>query len=242
MNNKPLIGIVTPTYQRLKFLKKFIANLKAQSYQKFVFVVVHDGPNEDCRMLCEKSFGGDERMKFINTPIRCNDWGVSPRIIGIEYLSEIGADYIALWDDDNYFYRYALETIRNELIYFESPRVLLVNLDRGYEVYPQYKDNSLTVIDKVDTGNLIVRHDIATMYYHKVKDTCGDLYSQDLYFFNILRSNLPTDGVAVSKEISIGLYDGLRPMYFWRRKLKLPTFGFLYQFKIYRSIRKFLRS
>ena len=240
----PLIGIVTPTYNRIRFLKSFIANLHKQTYKNFIFVLIHDGPSIETAKLAKKLFRDDPRMIYLETDRRGNDWGVSPRLLGIQYLDSLSRkpDYLAMWDDDNKFYKDALYQISEEAQKNQMADLLILNVLRDYRILPELCGPGRLDFSIIDTANIIPKFQLAVKIYPKVGEIKGDLYSQDKYFFLLLKQELQESQIHLTNGKILGRYDGLRLLYTLRIVLRIPTFEYFNRFSGYRFLRRQFRK
>src|SRR3954470_2763102 len=127
MTTKLKFGIVTPTYRRDNFLNIFLRRIRAQSYSSWDVVVVHDGKSDSARSLVDRYSSSDPRIRYLETPCRANDFGVTPRLFGMTNgLAGRDCDYVVLWDDDNLFYTNSLRVIARSLVEAACPELLLV--------------------------------------------------------------------------------------------------------------------
>src|SRR5437764_11809797 len=99
------IGIITPSYRRPKLLRPFIRRVRSQSYPFWNLSIIHDGEDETTRSVVAKYAARDARVQYRETPCRANDYGVTPRLLGIsEAFGGRGCDYLVFWDVDNLLY------------------------------------------------------------------------------------------------------------------------------------------
>jgi len=94
---KPLVSVVTPTWQRHDLLlKRCVPSVQAQTYGDVEHIIVSDGPDPELAALLPAA------VRFVQLPehdpaIR---WGLRARLHGIGLAR---GDYIAYLDDDNSF-------------------------------------------------------------------------------------------------------------------------------------------
>ena len=90
----PLISIVTPTRERLSFLKLTIEAIRAQTYRNFELFIVADGHQEDVEKhvlsLC------DDRIKYLSC-----DFAGRPSVARNLGIKHSVGDFVALCDDDD---------------------------------------------------------------------------------------------------------------------------------------------
>ena len=137
-SSKIRFGIITPTYRRELLLKPFIRNVRSQSYRYWNLCIVHDGEDEATRSMVNEFAASDPRLHYLETPNRANDFGVTPRLLGMtQGLSGRGCDYLVFWDDDNYFYHNALRNIARSLrVCSKSPMLGSVSVAACTETDP----------------------------------------------------------------------------------------------------------
>lgn len=131
------IGIITPTYNRNRLLKRFIHQICRQHYQNWRLVVVHDGPNPETQAMVAQFSLQDQRIAYLELETRANDFGATPRLRGITYLAtQEQVDYLVFWDDDNSFRRDALAQINADLLTKGCPKVLIVPFWHENKILP----------------------------------------------------------------------------------------------------------
>ncbi len=242
MNSKIRIGIVTPTYRRELLLKLFIRNVRSQSYRYWNLCIVHDGENEATRSMVNEFAARDPRLHYLETPNRANDFGVTPRLLGMtQGLSGRGCDYLVFWDDDNYFYHNALRSIARSLSAANYPDLLLVPIHYREKILPADKPASELEKAELDAANLVVRYDLACQHYQTVEERCksgANSYNQDFLLFEEVRRAVLPQSLAVAHIKPIALYDGmLRDVRFqhFRRSWHVPQLYILSRIPWYRD-------
>lgn len=100
---KPLISIITPTWQRHeRLLNRCIPSVQAQAYPKVEHVIVCDGPDlELLEKITSLHSGGAfaHPVRFVQLPEhKGHQWGSRARLAGIEAS---GGAYIGYIDDDD---------------------------------------------------------------------------------------------------------------------------------------------
>jgi glycosyltransferase involved in cell wall biosynthesis len=234
-------AIVTPTYRRRHFLRRFVGRVRAQTHPHLTFVLVHDGPSPETAALARRLFEDDPRCVYLETPERANDWGVSPRLAALAHLAgqESPPDYVLLWDDDNRMHRGALAAIADTLG-DQRPDLLMVGLRRDYRVVPV--ETATGELSSVDTGNIVASFELFRSQYPRVPTAGGDLYHQDLYFYRLCVEQSPAPKIMRALDVIVGRYDGLRRLYSLRLALRIPPMTALYKHAWYRRLRGFLRG
>jgi len=214
MNSMIRFGIITPTYRRKLLLKLFIRNVRSQSYPSWDLCIVHDGEDEAIRCMVNEYAARDPRLHYLETPNRANNFGVTPRLLGMtQGFSGRGCDYLVFWDDDNYFYHNALRNIARSLSAANYPDVLLVPIYYGDRILPADKPASALEKAELDAANLVVRYDLACQHYQTVGERCKSgavAYNQDFFLFEEVRRAIPPQSIAVAHIKPIAFYDGMQ--------------------------------
>jgi glycosyltransferase involved in cell wall biosynthesis len=94
----PKVSLAIATYRQPDPLACLLYSLKAQSYDHWEAIVVHDGPGPEARAVVDHI--ADARIRLIETPERKGQYGHPWRQLGIEACT---GDYIGLSNGDNYY-------------------------------------------------------------------------------------------------------------------------------------------
>lgn len=104
-----MVSIVVPIYNKEKELKKCINSLINQTYKDLEIILVNDGSKDSSRIICEKFFKQDSRIKLINK----ENQGVElARMTGIENST---GEYITFVDSDDWIPNNAIENLLNAI-------------------------------------------------------------------------------------------------------------------------------
>ncbi len=107
-NEKPLISVYTPTYNRGKLLiERAVKSVLNQTYENFEFIIIGDNCTDDTGELV--STIDDSRIKFYNIPKRGkrypetveNHWFAGPVVAANTALKMVKGKWIARIDDDD---------------------------------------------------------------------------------------------------------------------------------------------
>ena len=94
MSANPLISVILPTYNRMKFLPKAVESILNQTYPDFELIIINDGSSDDTETWVNNQT--DKRIRFISYS---KNQGVSyARNLG---LKEAKGKYIAFTDSDD---------------------------------------------------------------------------------------------------------------------------------------------
>ena len=239
--NKLRIAIVTPTYRRTSFLAPFVRQVIRQDYGAWRLVIVHDGDDRQTRDLVKGFAARDGRIHFANTDQRANDFGITPRLLGVKLIANGDlADYTVFWDDDNAFFPGALTSIVHSLEYYGMPEVLLVPVRYQNSTRPHPGPVEHLRVGQVDMANFVVRSPLAARVYEEVWQRVrrdGRPYIQDFLFLDALRRELGPGHIRQANCRPLGRYDGLRILEAMRWKLGIPYLG-LSRFPWFRRLRQ----
>lgn len=98
-NDKPLVSVITPSYNSLFFILETIKSVQAQSYSNWEMLIVDDH-SQDCSVQEIRAFTkNDERIKLIT--LSQNGGAAKARNIA---LKEAQGDYIAFLDSDDLWF------------------------------------------------------------------------------------------------------------------------------------------
>jgi len=226
--------VVTPTYHRESLLARCLKQVRAQTYQRWRLLVVHDGPNPVTEQLVGRFRALDPRIEYLHAAIRGNDFGVTPRLEALRHAVRTNPpDYAVFWDDDDYFVRTALERIAANLKAANCPALLLSPYRYRNRVIPPpgIAIGELTA-GQVGTGNFAVRTPLALEAYEQIINRKNDsaqtlMYVQDYLLFDEIRKQEPRPSIEVARDGVIGMHDGLRPQVYLRNRLGIPPMGLL---------------
>lgn len=136
---KPLVSIITPTWQRHeRLLNRCIPSVQSQAYRRVEHVIVSDGPDPE---LAEKLAHQHEHGVFCH-PVRFAElpehaagqhWGHYARLAGIEAS---GGAYVAYLDDDDAYRPEHVATLARAL---QDPAV-----DWAYSVMESHSNSGLS--------------------------------------------------------------------------------------------------
>lgn len=116
MNTKPLVSVVTVTYNNGAFLKETISSVLAQTFRDFEYIIWDDGSTDDTKMIVE-SFS-DQRIRYFYGA----NQGVGPATI--EACKRVRGDYIARLDGDDVFLP---EKLEKQIAFFNNnPRASVI--------------------------------------------------------------------------------------------------------------------
>ena len=107
--NKPLISIITPSWNRAKFLEKLFNSLLIQKFKNFEWIVGNDGSTDETDSVIRSiSKRADFKIIYINSSLRIGKASLDN--IMLEYIS---GEYVSWCGSDDFFLPDAMENIFN---------------------------------------------------------------------------------------------------------------------------------
>lgn len=96
------IEFIIPTYNRTDHLLTLLGSLKSQNNPNWTAHVIADHPEPDVIVKINNiiSFLNDDRIKLTILDQRYNDWGHTPRNIGLDQST---GEWIVMSGEDNYY-------------------------------------------------------------------------------------------------------------------------------------------
>jgi glycosyltransferase involved in cell wall biosynthesis len=108
------VAVITPYHEPSSpYLKDCIASVKGQTHSNLIHVMVGDGCTLPPELL-------HPNLHNISLPQRLNNYGDSPRSIGVVYAFSLGVDAVAFLDSDNWFAENHLEIMVKNSIETQS--------------------------------------------------------------------------------------------------------------------------
>ncbi|SCJ97883.1 Hyaluronan synthase [uncultured Blautia sp.] len=91
-----LVSVIVPIYNVEKYLERCISSILEQSYNNIEVILVDDGSNDGCPIICDKFERKDARVKVVHKP---NGGLSSARNAGLEQMK---GEYITFIDSDDW--------------------------------------------------------------------------------------------------------------------------------------------
>lgn len=99
------VAVITPYHDpQSPYLEQCLKSVRDQTYSNLIHVTIGDG----CILKKEKDLEG---IHNISLPKNINNYGDSPRSIGVVYAFSIGADAVTFLDSDNWYAKDHIETM-----------------------------------------------------------------------------------------------------------------------------------
>src|SRR5262249_14326027 len=147
------VSMIVCAYFRDRQILPTLACFLAQTYQNFEVLVVHDGPG-DGGVRESVSLFADERLRYVETPERYNDWGNTPKAWGS--LQATG-EWIGHSNDDNYYAPVYFEMMLGALLR-EDAQFAYCNMIHSHHGWTPF--DTKPVAGYIDAGGWICHTDI----------------------------------------------------------------------------------
>lgn len=159
-------SFIVVCYQRYNKIGCLIHSLLSQSYDNFEVILIHDGYDSLHEEIITP-YLKDERFKYIHTPERHNDWGMTLRNMG---LGMVTGDWVINTNDDNYYVPVYLEELKRVIdekpecnfVYYDcvlNTHNILSHNGKDYGLFVPKINHSC-----IDMGQFAVKRDVITKY------------------------------------------------------------------------------
>lgn len=129
-NNRPVVSVVMPMYNSVKYLKEAVDSVLSQTFHNWELIIVDDGSTDGCTEIAKEYEQADKRIHLLINPTPIG-MPSAPRNIGIKAAR---GRYIAFLDSDDMWYPHKLE---QQLPLFRDPLVAI-----AYSNYEKTDENS----------------------------------------------------------------------------------------------------
>lgn len=97
-NKKPLISVITPVYNREKFIVECIQSVQNQTYTNYEHIIIDDGSLDKTVEVVENFASNDSKIIFIKNP---KNSGGKPGLVRNIGLKQAKGEFIAFLDSDD---------------------------------------------------------------------------------------------------------------------------------------------
>ncbi len=117
LQNQPLISVVVPVYNTLKYLPKCVASITAQTWNNLEILLVDDGSTDGTGALCDELARRDSRIKVYH---KRNGGSSSARNLGIRKAK---GEYLGFVDSDDFIEPDMYERLAEAAIEYDAHMV-----------------------------------------------------------------------------------------------------------------------
>ena len=161
------IEFIIPSYNRPHHLMCCVSSIMAQTVPNWKIHIIGDGSDEGIFDKVLQYCNGDDRVKFTNLPMRYNDWGFTPRNIGVEQATE---EWVVTTGEDNYyvcsFVEEFLSVVNEDTKFVYSDMIHNNFLYRYFDCQP--------VLTKIDVGCFMVKTELGKQMKYRTDDYGAD--------------------------------------------------------------------
>ena len=108
MAENPAVSVIVPMYKVEQYIKLCVDSILNQTFRDFEIILVDDASPDNCFELCQKLYGGNDKVKFIRHEKNCG-LGIT-RNTGIKNAR---GKYVYFVDSDDFILPQALEKFYN---------------------------------------------------------------------------------------------------------------------------------
>lgn len=114
----PKVSVIVPVYNTEKYLRQCIDSISSQTLSQIEIILVDDGSEEECALLCDELAQSDPRIKVIH---KTNAGPGMARNTGMEAAS---GEYIGFVDSDDYVKPEMYETLYTSAVKYNADLVV----------------------------------------------------------------------------------------------------------------------
>jgi glycosyltransferase involved in cell wall biosynthesis len=157
-SNMEKIEFIIPTYDRTNHLMCLLNSLCAQTSDNWVAHVIADAPPKGILDKIIKYFKDDDRIRFTILTERHNDWGHTPRNIGLELANE---KWVVMTGEDNYYIPKFVELFLDAALKSKDPTFIFCDMVHNWVNFDYIHVKSEIKYGKIDIGNFITKTEFA---------------------------------------------------------------------------------
>jgi glycosyltransferase involved in cell wall biosynthesis len=155
-----MITIIAVTYGHIESLKCFINSIKSQTNDNWNLFIVHDGPNPSLKESIINENYLNDKINFIEHPIRTQNYGHILRKWSLENLNL--SERVLLTNADNYYTPTLVDEVlkfNEDFIYFDVVHSHSNKSNHNKSTYGFM--NTHLISGKIDMGCVIVKSELA---------------------------------------------------------------------------------
>jgi len=191
--NKPIVSVITPTYNHEKFIKYCIESVLNQTYQNWEMIVVDDFSNDGTSEIIEEYIKRDKRIRTIR---HTENYGIYRLFESYnEALKIARGEFIAILEGDDCWPKDKLE---KQLPFFDGDKVVLT-WGRGAYIDAEGKIIGLMLFPRISSKS-------KSIYYNK---PIG-MTLKKLLFENFI---IPAASIMIRKSVLLSIGGFKQPSY-----------------------------
>jgi glycosyltransferase involved in cell wall biosynthesis len=170
------IEFIIPTYERTDHLMCMINSIYAQRSDRWSINVVADCPPKGKLDKIIDYFKNDDRIRFTILEERYNDWGHTPRNIGLQMAKE---EWVVMTGEDNYY----TPVFVDHFLDYLTPTAKFVYCDmiHNWLNFEYIHIKSALEYGRIDIGNFASKTSLAKQIKLNTKIIDADFYFVDEY-------------------------------------------------------------
>ena len=204
-NNKPIISVIVPTYNKGNFIMKSIRSIQNQSFKNIEIVIINDCSTDNTSKYFNNLLKTDPRIRIFTHLKNMGVWRT--RIDGILYSR--GKYILTLESGDPYEDNYVLEDAYNIMEKY--------NLDTSKFIYRSIKrkdiyynlNNSIIPIHVYNKSKIVYGSENIEKYNNEIMKTSKNIWT------SMIRANIFIKGLYLLNDIVLNLYKNLWEDLWW---------------------------
>ena len=169
-NNTELVSIIVPVYRVEKYLKACVNSLINQTYNNIEIILIDDGSDDNCPIICDELQKIDSRIKVIHK----KNGGLSDaRNYG---LKKCLGQYVTFVDSD--------DTVKEDYVEYLMNLIYKYNIKLSVCAYILMNDNKIISTQEKDYEKKICQKEALRkiMYQEDINvATCAKMYKKELF-------------------------------------------------------------
>lgn len=149
------VSIIAPIYEYFPLLAPALIS---QTYQNWELFCIHDGSSKTVRSWIDAF--NDDRIKYIETETRFNDWGHSLRAFGLTLIDN-DSDFILHTNMDNYYVSIFLEKMVSTFEAYLPKKIVALFCNMLHNELEFCTKNSSLEFGRIDCGSILWRTSVA---------------------------------------------------------------------------------
>ena len=212
--NKPLISIVIPSYNKEDFLIKSVRSIQNQNFKNIEIIIVNDCSTDNSSRIFKNLLETDPRIRIFHHLKNMGCWRT--RIDGILYSK---AKYILLFDagdlyEDNFVLQDAYNTI--EKYNLDSAKFLFRKL-----ISYEHLDKSKILFHVGDRAKIIYGPSNIMKFNRQIFNVWGNIW------IRIARANIFTKGLLLLNDLILNIYKNVWDDVWFNTIISQASFSFL---------------
>jgi glycosyltransferase involved in cell wall biosynthesis len=152
---KPYFSIITPTFNRAKYIITAIESVLAQTFEDFELIIVDDGSTDETASLIAPIENADTRVRYIQQE---NKGRSVARNVGIEAAQ---GEYVCFLDSDDYWLSNHLKNIHQFSESINEPAFIFTAM--SYQFPDKTTEKRFPLVEKTKPVDYVIGNQVSTI-------------------------------------------------------------------------------